>query len=499
MHPVCVTGQEFGLADTTSVDSGWLDLKEEYGERLLNQMKNRRWKELHNRYGEMFGMNYETFVSWGKWVVQGEPDAAVETPTSLYTSSRKTWYDEDRDTYTTFLPGFGLVELPGDVHRDIVRAYSDFDGTPASVNELARNFKLPRQWLVKYLRAHEITHDKEPFTPEEILNRPEDELIEEALQARRAALYTRLEREKWREIKKDADKWRAAEDHILRKITDAIGTKSPPAPNKLSLRVAKTPYAVVMGISDLHWGKYSDPGENFEPMNRELIRDRLFGVTEQIVGRLSNFGAPEKIYVPIGSDFLHIDTDQGTTTRGTQQDMDGTPAELLVSGCYMLADWIETLRQVAPVELVLMSGNHDRIAGLAILLYLSAYYKNALDVTVHMARTPRVYHAYGKNLIGFVHGDGVQKTRDIAGHMAREASSDWSSCPHKTVYTGHLHHEKTETDSAYGVTRRQLPSLSGPDRWHARLGYVGERKSLPAYLHDRDTGLVAVIHGVPKK
>ena len=118
----------------------------------------------------------------------------------------------------------------------------------------------------------------------------------------------------------------------------------------------------------------------------------------------------------------------------------------------------------------------------------------SIDVTVNRVRTPRVYTRYGENLIGFVHGDKVGKTKDLAGLMAREAKEDWSAS-HRTIYTGHLHYEKTETDTSYGVTRRQLPSLSGPDRWHAASGYVGAPKSLPLYLHDKEKGLVAVIHG----
>jgi hypothetical protein len=117
-----------------------------------------------------------------------------------------------------------------------------------------------------------------------------------------------------------------------------------------------------------------------------------------------------------------------------------------------------------------------------------------LDVTVKLDRQPRVYRTYGKNLLGFVHGDGVKKTQDMAGLMAREAASEWSACPFRTIYTGHLHYEKSETDVAFGVTRRQIPSLSGTDRWHSLNGFVGSPKSLPVYLHDRQRGLVAVLH-----
>lgn len=405
-------------------------------------------------------------------------------------------YNEKDDTYVTFLPDVPKpLVLPGSVHREIVRAYSNFDGNPATINEIARTVKLPRPWVVKYLRVHGITHDREPFTPEEIMSRTDDELVADALQLRRATVYKKLERAKWDEIRKDAMKWRQFEDHTLRAIKTALMDRPIPKATPFKMDKAHTPYAAVVGLTDFHWGKYSDPGENYEAYNRSIARERLFTATQDAMERVALFGRPERLIVPIGSDFLHIDNDLGQTTRGTVQDMDGTPAEILVSACLLMEEWIHSLRQIAPVELVLMSGNHDRLTGLAILLYLDALFRNATNVNARRDRTPRTYRVYGKNLIGFVHGDGVSKTTEMAGHMAREKADAWATCPHRTIYTGHLHHEKTETDGVFSVTRRQMPSLSGPDRWHSRHGYEGAPKSLPVYLHSKENGLVAVLHG----
>ena len=491
------------MEDPNLISPVWLELEEEYGDRLLGQCRNRRWKELYNRYGTDFGLSYEELRAWGKWLVKRnavpeEPVESAEPAKSIYeqyVSKKKIWYDSDSDIYTTYLPGVPhAIEIPGDMHRDIIKAYSNFDGDPASVNEIARTFELPRQWVVKYLRAHEVTHDREPFTPEEIMSRSEDDLAEEALQSRRASLYRRMENDRWKAIRKEANNWREFEDVLFKPLLSALANKRTEPVKKLNIKPAQSPYAVVLGLSDYHWGKYSDPGENWERFDRKMARERLFSCTENIVERLSKFGAPEKIYVPVGSDFFQIDNDLGGTTRGTSQDMDGTPAEILVSGCFLMEEWIETLRQFAPVELVLMSGNHDRMLGVSVLMYLDALYRDATDVTVNRDRTPRVYKSYGSNLIGFVHGDGVNKTNDLCGHMARESGEAWAKCKHKTIYTGHFHNEKTETDTLFGVTRRQLPSLSGPDRWHARNGYTGAPKSLPAYCHDKEKGLLFVIY-----
>lgn len=487
----------------TEVNQRWEELREKYGARLLAQLQKRDWRRLHTRYGERFEFTYEEFASWGKWVVQqdkgpedAEPSEEKESvDLKSYTTDKRVWYDAEADVYTTYLPGEPhALAIPGSIHREICRAYSNYDNNPASVNELARSFKLPRNTLVKYLRIHGITHDREPFTPEEIMTRSEDDLAQEALQIRRAAIYRRIESDRWKEIKKDAAQWRNFDDTIFREFLSLLSETKAAVPPKLDLKPAKRPYAAVVGLSDFHWGKYSDAGENWEQFDREIAAKRLFACTDDVLSRMAQFGTPEKLYVPVGSDFFQMDTQQGTTTRGTVQDMDGTPAEILVSGCEFMVSWVNRLRQICPVELVLMSGNHDRHSGLALLLYLDAYYRTSIDVTVNRVRTPRVYTRYGENLIGFVHGDKVGKTKDLAGLMAREAKEDWSAS-HRTIYTGHLHYEKTETDTSYGVTRRQLPSLSGPDRWHAASGYVGAPKSLPLYLHDKEKGLVAVIHG----
>jgi len=484
--------------------ASWLDqYAAQFKERIL------RNKASSRRVAMMTGLPPEHATALARYVRLGElpskslrdpaevtSETPIVAPAQEFMLDKPYVYNEKDDTYITFLPGVPKpLVLPGQVHREILRAYSNFDGSPASINEIARTVKLPKPWIVKYLRVHEITHDREPFTPEEILAQTDEELIVDAMQQRRATVYKKLEKAKWREIQEDALKWRDYEDHTLRSIQSALVNRKAPPVAKVDMGKAPEPYAVVVGLTDFHWGKYSDKHENFEGYDRKTARARLMQTTAEGLARLSLFGRPEKLIVPIGSDFLHIDTDKGETTRGTAQDMDGTPAEILVTACALLEEWLQILRQVAPVELVLMSGNHDRMSGLALLLYLDALYRSAPDVTVHRMRTPRVYQRYGKNLIGFIHGDGVSKTHELAGHMARENAQDWALCPHRTVYKGHLHFEKTETDTVFSVTVRQIPSLSGPDRWHSRQGFQGSPQSLPLYLHGKESGLIAILYG----
>jgi hypothetical protein len=399
------------------------------------------------------------------------------------------YYNEDSDTYITHLPNEGdPIILSGDKHRDLLRNYSNFTGSASTINQIARSFGMKRSVVIKYLRAHGITHDSEPFTPEEIQSRPTEDLIAESLEMHRAEVFKQLEKAKWLETQRDAKSWRAFREFTLNPIQMTPVLKDVP---KVKIKDKGFRYAAVLGLSDFHWGKYSDALECGSSYDRSSARETLFKATKDVLNKVCVLGRPEEIIVPVGSDFLHVDTSKGTTTVGTQMDVDGTPQEILVSACYLLQDWVNTVRQVAPVRLILMSGNHDRLTGVALLMYLEALYSNCSDVTVETQRTPRSYVTYGNNLIGFVHGDGANKTQDLAGLMAQENASKWGSCPHRTVYTGHLHFELTET--TYGVTRRQLPSLAGTDRWHSIKGYTSP-KVLPVYVHDYDQGTTAIFY-----
>ena len=127
--------------------------------------------------------------------------------TGGFISNKKVWYDGESDTYTAYLPG---VAHAVEIRVRFIEILSGHTATTmATLPQLmryARSFKLPRNWIIKYLKVNQITHDVEPFSKEEIMSRSDDDLVEEALQIRRdPALYTKLEREKWKDIKKDAE------------------------------------------------------------------------------------------------------------------------------------------------------------------------------------------------------------------------------------------------------------------------------------------------------
>lgn len=417
------------------------------------------------------------------------------TEPNLY-ADRDYYYNEVTHTYVFTLTGVPRpVVLPQQTVEDLVKAYSNL-GQNASINECARSFQLPRKWIEKIIRALGHTHDSLPFTPEEIHRKSESELIGEANMLKHAKVFQQIERQSWDATKLDAAKWRGFDEHVLKRLEGSVPGATVVAPAQQP-PVTQQPFVAVVTPTDFHWGKYNSAYHG-DVVNRKKSEETLVHHTQACLAQVSRFGIPEKFIVGVGSDFFHVDNPMKTTTRGTPQDTDGNTGEILASGCALMVQFCEMLRQVAGVELILMTGNHDEILGQALILYLQAYYRNCPDVVIKAQPLPRMYSQYGSTLLMFTHGEEVKKTNDMARLAAIECPQEWAATNHKVAFTGHLHSERIEDDR--GFLRYQLPSLSGEDRWHLKHGYTGNRKTIAAVLIDKQDGVVASLYsqGLPE-
>lgn len=394
------------------------------------------------------------------------------------------YYDKTSDIYISRLTN-ELTAVKGEVHRQMKHAYSK-DGKNLTLEEMSREFQVSPTWLIQYIKVNGWTHGMDIFTDAEIEDSPEDLLVNSLLESKRQLVIEKANKKYWKQIQKDAEIFNAMEEHWANEFKELL-PKQVKATNRIKhIKKAKVkPYAVVLSPTDLHYGKGGWINEVGESYSLEEARSRLLTRTEDLIHRLS--GKPEKIIVATGSDWFHVDNEVGQTTKGTQQDMSASPAQILMDGCKLAREHIDLLRQVCPVEVVFMRGNHDRHTSLALMMYLDAVYENTKDVSVIVSPKTRQYISWGNNLLGFTHGDGV-KGVDLPAVMSTEQRKEWGKCEHHTWFHGHLHHRKlTETS---GVVIVQLPSLAGADRWHYHKGYVMARPGLSAHLLDKQLGLI---------
>jgi hypothetical protein len=398
-------------------------------------------------------------------------------------------YDESSDTYFFFFQN-PPIRMTGTLIREMKESYSNMTGSPLSINQICRKFEIPRYVFVKVKRILGWTHDDDPFTDEEYINGDVNEMADRALQRKKFNLYQSFNAKQEREILKAAQQWYSFKGGIVNPFLEKAGnfSKEYKVPSfKFSDKISSDRYAMVIAPFDFHYGKYAWSGEvaSGEEYNREIARNLLKESVENIAKHI-RFYDIEKIIVPIGSDFYHVDTVSHTTTKGTPQDVDGTYVQIATEGNKLMIEFIDTLRQFAHVEISLCAGNHDFKLSHALLEYLAAWYRNNEDVTVHEKRRFRNYTTYGNTLIGFTHGDKTKLT-ELPRLMANEAKHDWASCKYRAFFHGHLHHEVIR--DIQGVKLYQMPSLSGSDRWHHEHGWEGSVRSLAAYLIHHDNGV----------
>ena len=398
------------------------------------------------------------------------------------------YYDESKDLYIVYIKN-KPYKFTGTIIRDMKSRYSNMDGSPESVNQICRNFEIPRNIFVQIKTILGWSHDSEPFTDEEMMSRDEEEMVKDALQKRKFSFFQKFTRQEEKMIRDAANNWWAFKGLTLNPLIEKLkDTLAEPIVPKMELRDGD-PCALVISPFDLHYGKYAWSGEVREEYSRALARELLLTKTQELMVDILKYNI-EKIIVPVGSDFFHIDTMNGTTTKGTPQDCDGTFIQIMVEGQQLMIEFIEMLRRVADVEIILTAGNHDFKLSHVLLQHLGAYYRTCEDVNVIKCHQFRQYFSYGNTLMGFTHGDST-KLSDLPYKMANESPELWAKTKHRAFFTGHLHHEMVK--DYLGVKVFQMPSLSGSDRWHHNNGYEGSTRSLHAYVIHQENGIKATL------
>ena len=376
-----------------------------------------------------------------------------------------------------------------DTIKSLLLAYSN-DGAKATLNEIARTFGWHRATVREVLRALGKTHDSAPITDEDLAERPEDELVEDVVRLKEERVLRRAERRVWEQTKKLADEARQFDLYVIKRLTEVVRTEGIPSfetlPRASSEHVA--PFDVFATPTDLHYGKNGWRDEVGQEYNREICAERLLATADAMIERVLRLGVPSRWILGAGSDWFHVDTPQGTTTKGTPQDTDGSWSRIFLEGAELACAYIERLRAVAPVHIVCMAGNHDYVSSIMLTQWIAERYRNASDVVVERSPAPRQYVRVGSTLVGITHGDET-KDEKLPGLMANEARVLWGATEHRLWFTGHWH--SAITNETHGVRVIHAPSLSGTDRWHNGKGYVGNRKSLSAYVIDHSEGLIA--------
>lgn len=251
------------------------------------------------------------------------------------------------------------------------------------------------------------------------------------------------------------------------------------------------PHLLEIDLWDCHFGKLAwepEVGQNYDLK----IADRIFRNAVDDLLDLSAGFEIDRVCLPIGNDFFHIDNRNGTTTAGTPQDVDGRYAKIYETGFAAVVWAVERLMAVANVDVLWIPGNHDTTISYHLAHGLKTWFRNTEAVQVDCSPKHRKYLRYGTCLLGYTHGD-KEKVQGLPTLMATEDREAWGETTCHEWRIGHTHKSKQITtvpvDTHDGVVIRTMRSLSAIDAWHYSKGYGGPR-SAEAYLLSREHGYV---------
>jgi hypothetical protein len=251
-----------------------------------------------------------------------------------------------------------------------------------------------------------------------------------------------------------------------------------------------------LSLMDLHLGKICwapETGQHYDPETTEKM---FWAAVEDLLAKAAGC-RPEKILFVAGNDYFNTDSLGRTTTSGTPQDDGLTWKQGFIRGRDLMVRAIERLRQVAPVHVTCVNGNHDTARVFYLGEVLSAWFSRTPDVCVDNAPTQRKYVHYGRNLIGYTHGNN-EKHPNLPLLMANEQPVAWAKSQHREWHLGHWHIKRHKMflpiEDQQGVLVRIVPSLCPADAWHSSMGYGGRLAAEAYYWHPQDGCVATFTH-----
>lgn len=298
-------------------------------------------------------------------------------------------------------------------------------------------------------------------------------------------------------------------DKFRRDLVRTLSSKGP--------KVKKREYHVKNGalfmpdLPDQHFGRYSyakEVGDSFDlQVAAKRSNDAFLGYFIPEAEYLHKQHPIEKILIPVGNDIFNYDYAKPVphTSNDTPQESDSRYQKMFFTVAKTVIDQIEGSAELAPVEVLIIPGNHDEQTAFYLGMMLMAWFKNHENITVDWSPRLRKYKEWGVNMLGFSHGQ-YESFERLFANMAFEEQEMWGRTLYKYMYTGHMHHKEVKekvvqvikeikipknptliTEDLNGVMFDRLASLTSNDYYETSRGYL-HLKQAEAFLFDKELG-----------
>ena len=283
--------------------------------------------------------------------------------------------------YVVYLKSLGKnVVIPEDKIKSVVTNYTDLFHDAATIEDVAKQLKMPRKIAEEILKVFGFTHSSLPVTPYELHVSSDEEIVSDIEELRKFRLSQEIEKQAWHTIQGQALKWQKLEKNILDPFEQFVKNIKPiEYKPKFKGNVEKTGKFLCIGLSDIHWGANSEKrylfGKSAEDWNidktNHAVDKYLAGIFQLIKGR--NYKFEECIAISLG-DILHTLT--GETAKGTP--IEGFPLgeEQFDQAFTSLVKFFQGLSEMIGLSRVLsITGNHS-LSDCHLFKCLKAYFRN---------------------------------------------------------------------------------------------------------------------------
>jgi len=251
-----------------------------------------------------------------------------------------------------------------------------------------------------------------------------------------------------------------------------------------------------MALLDAHFGKLAWAKETGRrDYDLKAATKDYINACEKNLAYMEQF-KPEKIFYIVGQDLMHIENFTGVTTKGGNiLDYDTRLPKIFKTALETVIKCIYRCRDMAPVEIIWIPGNHDLHASMFLCCALEQHFKDDEHVSVDVTEEHRKARLWGKLLIGWTHEIPAGRTAAWTNELAHAFPKLWGQSEYREWHHGHKH-KKSEikthpTMTMGGVVLRQLTALSPIDFWHYEHMFTDAVPGGESFVLSKDHGVIA--------
>jgi len=278
----------------------------------------------------------------------------------------------------------------------------------------------------------------------------------------------------------------------LERLLDKLPSISP---KKLPIpKYLKSDYAVEICPFDMHYGKLACHIETHQGNMDIHICDKIF--IDAIARNLNHAKhyPISKIYYILGNDLMHVENIWAQTPLGKNRlDTDDRLSKVIEHCEVATVKAIMMCREIAPVEVIWIPGNHDPHASYWMSRVIASYFKDDEHIVVDNSPAPQKARAWGNLLVGWAHNSSGRVAAPLVNLLAQYFPKEWGESKYREWHTGHKH-KKNETkfmpvDTVGGVLVRQIPAMSTVDYWHTENVFTDAVPACESFLWHKNDGV----------